>query len=150
MRQSDNQTTRRSGTPTLGGTIERKKKIVRHTDLEVYEQGFSAAMALFEASKSFPVEERFSLTDQIRRSSRSVCGNIAEGWRKRRYAASFVSKMNDAEGEAAETQSWLQFATKCGYIKRDEGRQLYATYDAIIAMLLNMQNHPEVWWLTRH
>ena len=127
----------------------RKKKIVRHTDLEVYKRGFNVAMAVFEASKRFPTEEKYALTDQIRRSSRSVCGNTAEGWRKRRYAASFVSKMNDAEGEAAETQSWLHFAAECGYLKRGEARQLYAEYDAIIAMLVNMQNHPEEWALTR-
>jgi len=126
----------------------RKTKIVRHTDLEVYQRAFKAAMELFKLSKRFPAEEKYSLTDQMRRSSRSVCGNMAEGWRKRRYAASFVSKLNDAEGEAAETQSWLQFAVECKYVKASEARTLYREYDEIIAMLVNMQNHTDQWSLT--
>jgi len=100
----------------------RKTKIIRHTDLEVYERAFKAGMEVFKLTKRFPVEERFSLTDQVRRSSRSVCGNLAEGWRKRRYQAAFVSKLNDSEGEAAETQSWLQFAVECEYLKPAETR----------------------------
>lgn len=127
----------------------RKKKIVRHTDLEVYQRAFSAAMRLFKLSKAFPGEEKYSLTDQIRRSSRSVAANLAEGWRKRRYAASFVSKLNDSEGEAAETQCWLHFAVECGYLSPEEARSLYSEYDEIIAMVLNMQNHPEDWTLTK-
>src|SRR5450432_1487447 len=96
-------------------TGERKKEIRRHTDLEVYQRAFAAAMRLFELSRRFPSEERYSLTDQGRRSSRSVCGNLAEAWRKRRYPAAFVSKLSDSEGEAAETQVWIQFAVECGY-----------------------------------
>jgi four helix bundle protein len=87
-----------------------RKKIVTHRDLEVYQKAFAAAMRIFELSKSFPKEELYSLTDQIRRSSRSVCANMAEGWRKRRYEKAFASKFSDAEGEAAETQVWLEFA----------------------------------------
>ena len=83
-------------------------KICRHTDLEVYKKAFAAAMRVFEASKRFPPEEKFSLTDQVRRSSRSVCSNIAEAWRKRRYEAAFVAKLSDSEGEAAETQVVMQ------------------------------------------
>ena len=127
----------------------RKKKVIRHTDLEVYKRAFAAAMRVFQLSKRFPPEEKFSLTDQSRRSSRSVAANIAEGWRKRRYPASFVNKFNDSEGEAAETQSWLQFAVECGYLKPDDTRDLYREYDEIIAMLLNIQNHPEQWCLTK-
>ena len=127
----------------------RKTKIVRHTDLEVYRRAFAAAMEVFRLSRCFPKEERYSLTDQVRRSSRSVASNIAEGWRKRRYAGSFVSKLNDSEGEAAETQTWLQFAVECNYLNPDEPRALYAEYDQIIAMLIHMQNHPEQWSLTR-
>ena len=127
----------------------RKTKITRHTDLEVYQRAFSTAMNLFKLSKSFPAEEKYSLTDQCRRSSRSVAANITEAWRKRRYSASFVSKLNDAEGEAAETQTWLQFAVECGYIEAEVARPLYAEYDQIIAMLLTMQNHPENWCLTK-
>ena len=88
-------------------------KIENHTDLQVYQKAFEAAMKIFELSKSYPKEETYSLTDQIRRSSRSVCANLAEGWRKRRYEAMFISKLADAEGEAAETQVWLEFAVKC-------------------------------------
>jgi four helix bundle protein len=123
----------------------RRTKIVRHTDLEVYQRAFSAGMQIFKLSKLFPTEERYSLTDQVRRSSHSVCGSVAEGWRKRRYSAAFVSKLNDSEGEAAETQSWLQFAVQCEYLKPSETRALYREYDEIIAMLVNMQNHPEQW-----
>jgi four helix bundle protein len=78
-------------------------KITRHQELDIYKKGFEAAMAIFVASKSFPKEETYSLTDQIRRSSRSVCANLAEAWRKRRYVAAFVAKLNDVKGEAAET-----------------------------------------------
>ena len=124
-----------------------KTKIVRHTDLEVYRRAFAAAMQVFKLSKAFPKEERYSLTDQARRASRSVAANISEGWRKRRYAASFFSKLNDAEGEAAETQTWLQFAVECDYPKPEDTRAVYAEYDQLIAMLVTMQNQPEVWKL---
>jgi four helix bundle protein len=86
------------------------EKILRHQDLIVYRKAVEAAMQILEISKTFPKEETYSLTDQIRRSSRSVSANIAEAWRKRRYVAAFISKLNDAEGEAAETQTWLEFA----------------------------------------
>jgi len=126
----------------------RKAKVVRHTDLEVYERAFEAAMKIFRLSKSFPAEEKYSLTDQVRRSSRSVAANIAEGWRKRRYPASFVNRLNDSEGEAAETQSWLQFAVESEYLDADETRLLYAEYDDLIGMLVTMQNQPDKWTLT--
>jgi four helix bundle protein len=127
----------------------RKSKVVRHTDLEVYQRAFAAAMEVFRLSKTFPAEEKYSLTDQGRRSSRSVAANISEAWRKRRYPASFVSKLHDAEGEAAETQTWLQFAVECGYANAEVSRTIYAEYDSIIAMLVKMQNHPEDWSLTK-
>ena len=127
----------------------RKSKVVRHTDLEVYTRAYSAAMDIFHLSKSFPVAERYSMTDQIRRASRSVAANIAEGWRKRRYCAAFISKLNDSEGEAAETQTWLQFAVDSDYLKPEETRSLYVQYDELIGMLINMQNHPEQWCLTK-
>lgn len=120
-------------------------KITRHTELEVYRKGFDAAMRVFELSKSFPKEEMYSLTDQMRRSSRSVCANVAEAWRKRRYRNSFVSKLNDCEAEAAETQVWLQFAVKCEYLDRDTAASLYETYDEILKMLVDMIGHPEQW-----
>jgi four helix bundle protein len=126
---------------------DRSKRIVRHTDLEVYQRAFAAAMKVFDLSKSFPPEERYSLTDQIRRASRSVCSNLAEAWRKRRYEAAFVSKISDSEAEAAETQSWLQFAVACKYLSRDTGRDVYREYDAIIGMLVRMISKPEDWLL---
>ncbi len=125
----------------------RKSVIRRHTDLEVYRQAFEAAMKIFEVSKVFPQEEIYSLTDQVRRSSRSVCANIAEAWRKRRYPLAFVSKLSDSEAEAAETQTWLQFAVKCGYLSATEAKTLYKNYDAIIGMLVSMITHPEQWKL---
>jgi four helix bundle protein len=120
-------------------------KISRHQDLEVYKKAFQAAMRLFDLSKSFPKEERYSLTDQIRRCSRSVCANLAEAWRKRRYEAAFVSKLNDSEGEAAETQTWIEFAVQCGYLNRESGRELFKTYDEVIAILLTIANKPASW-----
>ncbi len=87
-----------------------------HEELDVYKLAFEAAMRIFEVSKGFPREEVYSLTDQMRRSSRSVCANIAEAWRKRRYEAAFVSKLNDAESELAETQTWICFAVEWGYL----------------------------------
>ena len=124
-----------------------KSSIRRHTDLDVYQRGFSAAMQLFELSRKFPVDERYSLTDQIRRASRSVCANLAEAWRKRRYSAAFTSKLSDSEAEAAETQVWIQFAVECGYMDREVGRQVYEDYDAILGMLVQMITHPEQWTL---
>jgi len=91
-------------------------KIEQHGDLAVYRKAFDAAMLIFRESKEFPKEETYSLTDQIRRSSRSVCSNLAEAWRKRRYKAAFIAKFSDAESEAAETQVWIDFARKCSYL----------------------------------
>ena len=104
-------------------------------------------MRIFEVTRSFPSEERYALTDQIRRSSRSVCTNLAEAWRKRRYEAAFVSKLSDSEAEAAETQSWIQFAVECSYHSRETAADLYNEYDAIIAMIVHMINHPKDWTL---
>jgi len=122
-------------------------KIRIHRDLEVYRQAFDAAMRIFELSKGFPPEEKYSLTDQIRRASRSVCTNLAEAWRKRRYEAAFVSKLSDCEAEAAETQVWLEFAVKCEYLSRDEGAPLYVAYDKVLGTLVGMISHPETWIL---
>src|SRR5262245_7308782 len=97
----------------------------RHRELEMYQDTFRAAMEVFELSKTFPTYEMFSLTDQIRRSSRSVCSNLAEAWRKRRYEAAFVSKLNDSEAEAAETQTWIELAVECKYLDPKAARELY-------------------------
>ncbi|MCB8926902.1 MAG: four helix bundle protein [Ardenticatenaceae bacterium] len=123
------------------------QKIQTHNDLEVYQRAFSAAMTIFELSKQFPKEETYSLTDQIRRSSRSVCANLAEAWRKRRYEKAFISKLSDAESEAAETQVWLEFAVKCNYLDRETAASLYLIYDGILATIVGMINHPSAWVL---
>lgn len=124
-------------------------KIQQHTELQVYKKAFDVAMAVFEVSKTFPKEETYSLTDQIRRSSRSVCANLAEAWRKRRYKAAFISKLSDAECEAAETQVWLEFAVSCGYVERDHRTLLDGRYDEILRMLVAMINRPQVWVIAR-
>ena len=120
-------------------------KITRHQELDVYKKAFETAMSIFELSKSFPKEETYSLTDQIRRSSRSVCANLAEAWRKRRYEAAFIAKLNDSEGEAAETQTWIEFAVGCGYLDRETARSIYKTYDEVIGMLVTMISSPQKW-----
>ena len=123
------------------------ERITRHRDLEVYKKAFNASMNIFEQSKAFPKEETYSLTDQMRRSSRSVCANLAEAWRKRRYEAAFIAKLSDAEAEAAETQVWLEFAVTCGYLDRKPAKELFDIYDSIIATLIGMINHPKTWIL---
>ena len=121
-------------------------KIIRiHTDLKVYQLSFEAGMDVFELSKKFPNEEKYSLTDQIRRSSRSVSSNIAEAWRKRRYPKSFISKLSDSEGEAAETQVWLNYALACKYIDTEKHDNLYDKYDHIISMIVKMIINPNDW-----
>lgn len=127
-----------------------KKQLIRdHKELEVYKKAFDVAMEIFHLSKKFPMEERYSLTDQIRRSSRSVCANLAEGWRKRRYKAAFVAKLNDCEAEAAETQTWIEFAVKCNYLNIEDGRRLYGIYNQVIAGLVNMIKSPDPWLMKR-
>ena len=112
-------------------------------DLRVYQLAFKLAMEIFQESKSFPKEEKYSLTDQIRRASRSVASNIAEGYRKKLYPKMFVSKMADADGEATETQVWLDFAEECGYLSKDRQLELRAGYEELGRMLGSMIAHPE-------
>lgn len=112
-------------------------------DLKVYELAFQLAMEIYEDTKNFPVDEKYSLTDQIRRSSRSVPSNIAEGYRKRRYPKSFVNKMADADGEATETQVWIDFANACGYMSEARQLDLRKAYEEVGRMLGGMINHPE-------
>jgi four helix bundle protein len=107
-------------------------------DLVVYKKAFDAAMSIFDISKSFPKEEKYSLTDQIRRSSRSVCTNLSEAWRKRRYKAVFVNKLSDSGQEAAETQTWLEFSLAYRYIDNQIYKDLYEEYEQIFAMLHSM------------
>ena len=125
-----------------------KEKIISHRDLEVYKKAFEAAMRIFELSRRFPKEETYSLTDQVRRSSRAVCANLAEAWRKRRYKAAFISKLSDVEAEAAETQVWIEFAVRSDYLSTEEGRQLYQEYNAILKTLVGMIGHADTWILT--
>jgi four helix bundle protein len=124
-------------------------RIQSHEDLDVYKMAFESAMQVFELSKGFPRTEVYSLTDQMRRSSRSVCANIAEAWRKRRYEAVFVSKLSDAESEAAETQTWLRFAAACDYLPSETANVLHRTYDFILGKLVNMIHNPSPWLLTK-
>ena len=116
-----------------------------HHELRVYQLAFESAMRIFELTRAFPREETYSLTDQIRRSSRSVCANIVEAWRKRRYPASFVSKLSDADTEAAETLVWLDFALRCGYLGKEKHAELTEHYNHICAQLTTMMNDPDAW-----
>ncbi len=125
------------------------KLIKHHWELDVYKLSVEAAMDIFRASKTWPKEEMYALTDQIRRSSRSVSGQIAEAWRRRKYENAFVNKLNEAEGESAETQTWLEYAVKCGYLDRKEGQRLFRTYNRIIGKLVKMGNEPEKWVLAK-
>ena len=115
------------------------KRIKHFRDLDVYRKAFEAAMNIFEITRTFPPEERYSLTDQIRRSSRSVCENLAEAWRKRKYPAVFRNKLTDSMQEASETQSWLEFSLACKYINNDEFHRLDEEYEGILAMLNAME-----------
>ena len=132
---------------SLGEKTADKKFIRTHRELDVYQMAFNLPMKMFHESKSFPKEERDSLIDRIRRSSRSVCTNLAEAWRKRRYEASFISKLSDAEAEAAETQVWLEFSVQCGYLKKETGEELSATCDNILGKILGLINTPQPWLL---
>jgi len=125
-----------------------EKTLIRtHKDLEVYQMAFELAMQIFHESKSFPAEGRYSLTGQVCPSSRSVCANLAEAWRKRRYEASLLSKLSDAGAEAAESQVWLEFAFQCGYLKEETMRELLATYNGILGKIVSLINNPKPWLL---
>ena len=116
-----------------------------HQDLKVFQKSFEMAMQVDELSKSFPKEELYSLTDQIRKSSRSVSANISEAWGKRKYEKSFIAKLTDSEGEARETQTWLQFALACNYINEEQFSNLNNQYNQIIGMLVIMISQSEKW-----
>ena len=123
---------------------------VSSSSADVYKKGMDAAMTLFALSRGFPKEEIYSLTDQVRRSSRFVCSNLAEAWRRRRYKAAFLNKLNECEAEAAETQVWLEFAVKCTYLSSEVARPIYQRYDEIHSMIVNMIHRPDKWLLTRN
>ncbi len=114
-------------------------------ELRVYQSAFQLALKVHEITKSFPKEERYSLIDQMRRSSRSVCLNIAESWRKRRYPNSFVSELSDADAEAAETIVSLDFAFHFGYIPAELREELCASYETVCKQLTLMMDQPHKW-----
>lgn len=121
----------------------RKRDLKHFRDLEVYRRAFAAAMRIYEITKTFPAEEKYSLVDQIRRASRAVCSNLAEGWRKRRYVAVFKNKISDSMQEASETQCWLEFALACKYIEKNVFDELDNEYEEIIAMLNSMDHNAD-------
>jgi four helix bundle protein len=130
-----------------GETARRPIRHFRH--LEVYQNALNAGLRVYELSKSFPPEEKYSLTDQIRRSSRSVCANLAKAWRKRRYEAAFIAKLSDAEGEAAETQVHLESAFQHRYVSRDAFLTSDDAYEKICAQTIRMIDEPEKWLIRR-
>lgn len=116
-------------------------------ELEVYKTAMKAAMEIFERTKEFPQEEKYSMVDQMRRSSRSVCANVAEAWRRRRSADHFRSKLGDAESEAEETRVWIEFAYRCEYFDADIAKTLDEEYDRLIGQLVHMRANPDDWML---
>ncbi|MEH3113632.1 four helix bundle protein [Pedobacter terrae] len=116
-------------------------------DLLAYQKGFKLSMEIFYISKRFPPEEKYSLTDQIRRCSRSVCANLAEAYRKRKYPNHFVSKLSDADTENGETQTWLEFALACNYISDDEFSLLNSQAEEVAKLLVYMMNNPEKFFI---
>jgi four helix bundle protein len=125
------------------------KLIKHHWEFDVYKLAMEIAGEVFQLTKSFPREEMYSLTDQVRRSSRSVSAQIAEAWRRRKYEAVFINKLNEAEGEAAETQTWIEHAVQCGYAPVEQARGLHRKCDRILGKLVNMGNKPEAWVLRK-
>jgi four helix bundle protein len=126
-------------------TKGKETPVATFKELRIYQNAMDACMGVFKLSKRFPSEERFSLTDQIRRASRSVCANLAEAWRRRRYPAAFVAKLTDCSGEASEIQVWLEIAHRCGYLEREQTQKLDDKYEHIGAQLLRMIQEPEKW-----
>lgn len=118
-----------------------------HKELQVWQAAIGTAMDIFHMTKAFPAEEKYSLVDQIRRSSRSVAANISEAWRKRRYEAAFKSKLNDSEAEASETQTWIEVAFRCAYIDKQTAEKLDQKYEHILAQLVIMSRDAENWIL---
>jgi four helix bundle protein len=121
------------------------ERIKTYKELRVFQNAMDSAMKVFQITKNFPPEERYSMVDQMRRSSRSVCANLAEAWRKRRYKAMFIAKLSDAESEACETQVWIEFARRCGYLEDAVCDELDAAYDQIIGQLVKMINEADKW-----
>lgn len=123
------------------------ERINSYDELRVFKESFDLAMTVFQLSKQFPVEERFNLTSQLRRSSRSVCLNLGEAWRKRRYKRAFIAKLSDCETEACESQISLRFAKACGYLSHEQCNTLEERYENVIGMLIRMISNPDKWTL---
>lgn len=124
-------------------------QIKSHRELYVYQNAMECAVQIHELTKRFPPEEKYSLVDQIRRSSRSVCANVAEAWRKRRYPKFFVSTLNIAEGEAEETRVWLEFCQRFNYLPKEKVAYLDDQYDKILAQLVLMASNPAKWTIKK-
>jgi len=123
-----------------------RNQLVRHfRELEVYQNAMKLSMDIFAISKCFPAEEKYSLADQVRRSSRSVCANVAEAWRKRRYKAAFVAKLSDAETEATETQVWCEIAYLCEYIDKKTFLELDDACDHVVSQRVRMVDSADRW-----
>lgn len=126
-----------------------KQFIVFHQELRVYQLAFENAMQIFELSREFPTEERNLLRRQMVQSSRSVCGSVAEGWCKRRFKGAFIAKLNEAEAEAAETQTWIEFAIMCSYLDTEVGQELHQRYRELLAGLARMIENADAWTIDR-
>ena len=124
-------------------------KINSYKDLRVFQNAMNAAMKIFQLTEKFPPAEKYSLTDQIRCSSRSVCSNITRAWRKRRFKTPFIAKLNDSEGEACETQVWIEFTRQCNYLDDDACKDLDSAYDQIMGQLVKMINQPDKWLIKK-
>ncbi|MEM6716284.1 MAG: four helix bundle protein [Cyanobacteria bacterium P01_C01_bin.147] len=118
---------------------------IREEELEVYQLAFEMAMQIFQLTKRFPVEERYSFTNQRRRLSRSVWANLAAAWRKRRYRAAFMAKLSTSEAEAAATQTWINFAVRCDYLKSEQGQDRSQNYDRLLGKLVKIMHNPSPW-----
>ena len=129
----------------MGATNTVHQRIRSYRDLRAYAAAEDAAMELYELSRTFPRDELYSLTSQARRSSRSVCANIAEAWQKRRYPAAFTAKLTDAAAEAEETRVWLAFAVRCGFLALEVAAQLEQRYDGVVGMIVRMASRPDDW-----
>lgn len=116
-----------------------------YKELRVFQGAMDAAMKIFKVTKQFPLEEKYSMVDQMRRSSRSVCANLAESWRKRRYKAAFIAKLSDAESEACETQVWIEFAKRCEYLDVKMCHELDETYEQIMGQIVKMIASADKW-----
>jgi four helix bundle protein len=120
-------------------------RIQNYKELRIYQNAVDSAMFIFKITKTFPSEEKFSMVDQIRRSSRSVCANLAEAWRKRRYKAAFIAKLSDVESEACETQVWIDLAQRCGYVDQSLSEKVDKSYNQIIGQAVKMIDEADKW-----